>query len=361
MACRKLIISRLLKCALIVAVTLHLPNVKASTENRPAHCPYCSCSILQRWGCVEKTVKDTHVRLALLYRYRSTECGRTFRHYPDGLSSAHQSQRLVQFAALCWVLGLSLRGTSAILSAFPVALSHTSIWWDVQALSRRLKRRLPRPIRVAGLDGVYPKVAGVEQPTLIVVDMGTGQTMALAAIHEKDWRRTMQWLKPLMDEWGVEVLVTYDLKEFAMAVDHLGLEHQICRFHTMRWVWRALTELRKQLGEEHHDLLDQVWQILKTRPPDGQKRLFALWQGIEVRRQRDQRASPLYRLRLLILRLHDNWPKYTLDLRRADVPPTNNATERAIGKWRIRSRSTRGFKSWAGLEAAFLACGNEID
>lgn len=40
------------------------------------------------------------------------------------------------------------------------------------------------------------------------------------------------------------------------------------------------------------------------------------------------------------------------------VPPTNNGTERAIGKWRIRSRSTWEFKSWAGLEAVFLPCGS---
>jgi hypothetical protein len=60
------------------------------------------------------------------------------------------------------------------------------------------------------------------------------------------------------------------------------------------------------------------------------------------------------------LKLHENWQKYTLDRRDASVPATNNATEQAIGKWRIRSRSTRGFKSWAGMEAAFLACGSDL-
>ena len=28
--------------------------------------------------------------------------------------------------------------------------------------------------------------------------------------------------------------------------------------------------------------------------------------------------------------------------------------------WRIRSHSTRGFKSWAGLEGAFLLCSSQI-
>jgi hypothetical protein len=99
---------------------------------------------------------------------------------------------------------------------------------------------------------------------------------------------------------------------------------------------------------------------MKTRPSDGRMRLYALWRGIEARRTRDQATSALYRLRLLILRLQDNWAKYTLDQRDPGVPSTNNGTERAIGKWRIRSHSTRGFKSWAGFEAAFLLCGSEL-
>jgi hypothetical protein len=121
-----------------------------------------------------------------------------------------------------------------------------------------------------------------------------------------------------------------------------------------------LRDLRKQLDEEHHPLVDQVWQILKARPPDGRKRLYALWRGIDARRSRDRETSALYRLRLLILRLHDNWEKYTLDQRLAGVPSTNNGTERAAAKWRIRCHSTRGFKSWAGLEGAFLLCGSQI-
>ena len=108
-------------------VTLHLPAVKASAESRPAQCPYCASPLLQRWGRVTKAVKDPHVQQAQVYRYRCCQCGRTFRHYPEGLTSARQSQRLVVLVALCWVLGLSLRGTSAILSVFPVALSHEQL------------------------------------------------------------------------------------------------------------------------------------------------------------------------------------------------------------------------------------------
>lgn len=341
-------------------VTLHLTDVKIAAENRPKECPYCASQVLQRWGSSLKSVKDTQVDQALVYRYRCTACKRTFRHYPAGVTAAHQSQRLVQFAGLCWVLGLSLRAASAILSAFPVALSHTSIWWDVQALAEGLKRRRPAQVRVLGVNGFYPKLAGREQPTVVAVDLGSGQPLALAAISEKDWRAVVKWLEPIVKEWGVEVIVSDDLKELDMATQRLGVEHQVCHFHLLRWLWRALAELREQLEPEQHAVIDELWQIASQRPPEAKKRLFELWQALPARRSKDQMTSPLYRLRLLILRLSEKWNQYTFDQSVADVPPTNNGTERAIDKWRIRSHSMRGFKSWAGLEGAFLLCGSQI-
>jgi transposase-like protein len=341
-------------------VTLRLPNVKAQVEARPGTCPHCGCPILQRWGGQQRAIKDPHVHHALVYRYRCTDCRRTFRHYPEGVTSAHQSQRLIQLAAVSWVLGLSLRATSAILSVFPVALSHTSIWNDVQALASRLKGKQPQQVRVLGVDGVYPKVKGQEQPTVIAVDLGTGQPVALAAVAEKDWRAVVAWLEPLVEEMGVEVIVTDDLRELAVAVERLQRSHQVCHFHLLRWLWHALEKLRQQLDEQHHPILDEVWQMAKTRPAGAQTRLFALWKELSVRRSRDQKTTALYRLRLLLLRLQENWEKYTLDQRRADVPPTNNGTERVIGRWRIRSHSTRGFKSWLGLEAAFVTCAQDV-
>jgi hypothetical protein len=117
------------------------------------------------------------------------------------------------------------------------------------------------------------------------------------------------------------VLVSDDLKELDPAARRLNLAHQVCHFHVLRWLWRALRDLHKQLEEEHHPLVDQVWQIMKARPPDGRTRLYALWRGIEARRSRDQKTSALYRLRLLILRLHENWEKCTCDQARSEVLP----------------------------------------
>jgi hypothetical protein len=42
-------------------VVLKLPNVKRKTENRPRKCRYCEGTTFQRWGQVNKPVKDVRV------------------------------------------------------------------------------------------------------------------------------------------------------------------------------------------------------------------------------------------------------------------------------------------------------------
>ena len=142
-----------------------------------------------------------------------------------------------------------------------------------------------------------------------------------------------------------------------MVAERLELKHQVCHFHLLRWLWLALEKLRSQVDEAHQALLDEIWQLAKDRPAAAQARLFAIWLELKTRRTKESKTSALYRLRLLVLRLQENWKKYALDQSEPGIPSTNNATEQAIGKWRVRSRSTRGFKSWKGLEASVLVCG----
>ncbi len=97
-------------------VVLQLPNVKRKTEERPKRCCYCGGQTFQRWGYVNKPVKDVRVRNVKVYRYRCCHCWRTFRHYPEGSSRADQTERLRLFAVLLWTLGLSHRAASLILS-----------------------------------------------------------------------------------------------------------------------------------------------------------------------------------------------------------------------------------------------------
>jgi hypothetical protein len=56
----------------------------------------------------------------------------------------------------------------------------------------------------------------------------------------------------------------------------------------------------------------------------------------------------------MIWHLHHGWQTYRLTLEQADVPATNNGTEQAIGRFKGRSKSLRGFKAWSGVERTML-------
>ena len=339
-------------------VTLNLPEVNQKTDSRPRTCPYCSSSLLQGWGTVRKPVRDPQLNEVEVRRFRCCDCGRTFRHYPQGVGAADQSARLQQLAAICWVMGLSLRGVTAVLGAFGLQLCHMSVWRDVQALAEAVS--LPAPpggIRVLGVDGFYASIKGQDSGMVVAVDMGTGDPVALARIDEKDRPALFAWLEALQEQFGVEVVVSDDFNSYYTAANRLGLEQQICRFHYLRWVNRLLNNLQKVLDEQWDPLLDEVRLLLDELPPEGGTRLYELYRQIPPpRRVRDRAVPPLARLQKLLLRLGDNWASYRHFRQQADVPPTNNATERVIGRWRTRSHSVRGLKTWSGLVNAFIVC-----
>ena len=195
----------------------------------------------------------------------------------------------------------------------------------------------------------------------IRAEMDAALREGLARIDEKDRPALFAWLEVLKEELGVEVLVSDDFNSYSTAARRLELDHQICRFHYLRWVNRLLNRLQKQLDDEWADALDEVRQLLEDLPPNGGQRIFQLYRQVQAPpRIRNQPMSPLSRLQKLLLRLSDNWSSYRLFLEQDDVPATNNASERTIGRWRIRSRSVRGFKSWSGLVNAFTLCNSAI-
>jgi hypothetical protein len=168
-------------------VVLKLPDVKRKREDRPKHCPYCKGETFQRWGQVNKPVKDVRVRNVKVYRYRCCQCKRSFRHYPAGSSRADQTERLRLLAVLMWTLGLSYRASSLILSGMNVMVSFMTIWRNVQAEAQSQKKHNQwKPVRVVGLDGAYVLGWGKKQPVLVAVDLGTGKPIALGYVNEHD-------------------------------------------------------------------------------------------------------------------------------------------------------------------------------
>ena len=341
-------------------VVLKLPDVKGYTEKRPTHCPSCKGEIFQRWGGNVREIQDHQVKEAIIYRYRCINCRHTFRHYPEGIDQAQQSQRLRKLAALCWVLGLSYRGIAAVFAVFGVSIARMSAWRDAQEEAGQLKRsRMWKAVRVLGLDGAYVRGWGELRPVLVAVDLGEGEPVAIAYLDEHNPHLVRRWLEPLVKRLGVSVIVTDDLAGYKVVARKLDLEHQICQFHVRRWVGRTLHELQKSVPTEWLWVLEEIQGLLEQLPPEGGRRMFELWKQIPERRTGQAGArSALEQLRRLLIRLSEDWPHYRVFDWQKDVPWTNNGTEQVIGKMKVRSKSVRGYKTQSGMLAGLMLAGS---
>lgn len=356
-------------------VRIQLPTVNPVPAARPKHCPYCGCEILQRWGAAQKPLRDIDYEAVQAYRFRCTECRHTFRHYPDGVDKADLSQRLRCLAAIAWAMGLSLRGVGIIFCAFGegLGLGRSSVWRAVQEKGKELRRRAKanqgtHKVRVLGVDGAWIRLNGETTGVMVAVDMGNGQMVSMEVIDEHDPQSVCSWLKPLVQEFGVEVIVTDDLTTYNTVEEELGVERQVCYFHMRRWVGKALNDLEKKLAVEEGwpewpGVIEQVRQLVEELPPKGDRRLMELWQTVQKEcghRKRREQDTPLQKLARLLVQLMENWGRYRLYLTekgtRLGVPATNNLTEQMIGNGKVRSRTVRGYKSKQGVLAAFLVC-----
>lgn len=341
-------------------VTIKLTDVKSGTSERPNKCPYCEGKTFQSWGQVRKTIRDQKLKEVVVNRYRCCRCHKTFRYYPEGVDRKGQSQRLRKVAAIMWMLGLSYRSMEIVLGFFEVKLSRMSGWRDVQERAGQLTRQQKgRKVRVLGLDAGYFKGMGETQAVMVAVDMGDGQPVAIGFVDERDPQAVKRFLRPLVQQLGVSVVVTDDLMTYRPVTAQLDLEHQVCQFHLRRWVGRTLRELRKTVPEEWLWVVEEIQVMIDELPHDGERRLVQLWKQIpENRRGRmDEPYSPLDHLRYLLIRLAENWRRYRVFDYDRDVPWTNNLTEQAIGRMKMRSRTVRGYKSKQGMLNALMLAG----
>jgi hypothetical protein len=291
-------------------LVLKLPDVKRKAEERPKECPYCAGETIQRWGQVKKPVKDMRCRNVRVYRYRCCRCGRTFRHYPAGTTRADQTERLRMFAVICWRMGLSYRGVSTILSGLRTWLCPMTVWRDAQ--EQKLRRHNEwKPVRVLGLDGAYVLGWGEKRPVLVAVDLGEGQPVAVGYVDEHDPVAVQRWLEPLVQKMGISVIVTNDLFIYKMVAQQPNLEHQICQFHVRRWVGRTLKELGNTLPKEWLWVLAEIKELMEELPPDGNKRLYALWKQVKAPGERRiGQYTAFDHLIDLLIRLSETWPSF---------------------------------------------------
>jgi transposase-like protein len=312
---------------------------------------------------VAKPLKDHRLAEVTVERYKCCGCGRTFRDYPAGVSQATQSQRTVGLAALMYGLGLSCSAAAHLLGALGVDLCAMSVWRDAQVAGEALRRSRPAGrVRVLGADETVFRVKGQETVVGVVTDDQTGMTLAFEVLASSDGEAFRQWLAPFVAQYGGEVLVSDEHPSYGVAAAGLGLDHQLCLAHVRKAVTnrsKAILAQARAEGRAEHEIeqvageLARIRRLVRELPAEGGRQLEQLHRRYldALQPGKGEQASVAYRMRLLTLELWDHWGKLRLHLRRPELglDGTNNGTERAIGKSKMRYKTMRGYKSLAGL------------
>ncbi len=156
-------------------------------------------------------------------------------------------------------MGLSHRNVSRLLSGLKICLCHMSVWRDAQEQAEQIRKQNHwKKVRILGVDGAYvlgwrksaAPGGGEKRPVLVGVDWGAGQVVSVGYVDEYDPGAVQRWLKPLVQQMGVSVIVTDDLFSYRVVAEKLQLGHQVCQFHVRRWVGKTLKELQQTIPKK---------------------------------------------------------------------------------------------------------------
>lgn len=197
------------------------------------------------------------------------------------------------------------------------------------------------------------------------MDGQSGKTLGFEVLLEGDGQAFRKWLDPYAEELGAEVLISDDNDAYGVAAAGLGVEHQLCIAHVRKYLKRRSESILEQAEEEWgnedgkykklEEDLKRLRELLEELPEEGEKRIGQLHREYlwaqSPRKEQAKKACAGYRMRMLTLELWNKWRKIRLYLRRPelDLDGTNNASERSIGRSKVRYKTMRGYKSMEGM------------
>lgn len=189
-------------------IWLILPDVQKTTDSRPNECLYCGSSILQRWGQVRKPLRDATGLLTEIYRYRCGECERTFRHYPEGVDRADQTQRIRQIAGLAWLLGMSTRDVVKTFKDVGIKVSRSNVWREGRRLTEMLDETGDsNNCRRYSIDKKYVHKVSTKLGVVVALSAKNGREVVLGTLDEYNPRVVRSWMESLVDGIDIEVSV----------------------------------------------------------------------------------------------------------------------------------------------------------
>jgi len=236
-------------------------------------------------------------------------------------------------AVMLYLLGLSYGAASILLEALGVYLCKSRIYDAVQAAAQRvpgLKRHnVFEGVRTPALGGDVTSVKchGHWLPLGLTVDDLTGLVLTVDELSGEDAQTLQDWLAPIAEQVGAELLVTDDADGFKTVAEELGLEQQVCKGHVKRNTDELIASLQAALAqgaeqslaalgitpEQAGADLERLRHLILTRQPEGQAELEVLhdrYRGAPPPRK-GQTASLAYRLHLLFLDRWNVWPLLT--------------------------------------------------
>jgi len=373
---------------------LILPEVKADSFSKPQRCANGSCEgkHFQQRQVVKKALRDGGYKEVAARRYGCLRCGRTFRVYPQGVSGAQVSQRVKGMAVMLYLLGLSYGAVELMLGALGVFFSKTSVYRAVQAAGEGVEGMKRSQImkgyqtKAIGADLTYVKCKGKWLPIGVIVDPLNGLVLSIDQLSGEDAQTLQEWIEPIADIVGAQVLVTDDADALKQAADQSGLDQQVCKSHVVRntkEIILSLTQAVETPGEASLAQLEiepvqaladlrRLEELIHSRQPNEQTQVQALYERYAQAAppKKGKSASVAYRMRNLFLDRWNLWPRLTFYRTWNDkdgqpiLDGTNNADERAIGWWvKERYRSMRGYKrelSVLNVSRLIAFCGNRL-
>jgi len=373
---------------------LILPRVEPEEINPPSECPHegCDGTHFQLLQVVKKPLRDTKHSHVMAYRYQCLRCFRTHRVYPKGVSKDHISQRVKGLGILLYLLGLSYGAVSLALDALGVYMCKSRVYDAVQAVAERvpgMKRdQVFENMRTPALGGdlTSVKVKGQWYPLGLTVDDTTGLVLTVDGLSGEDAATLEEWMGPIAEAVGAEVLVTDDADALKTVADDLGRDHQVCKSHVKRNTESLIEGLQSAVAtdadgslaetgvtaEQAQADLKRLGELILSRQPQDVDELETMHFRYLAAAppSTGEKATTAYRLRLLFLDRWNLWPRLTR-YRTWQGPDgetmdgTNNGSERAIGWWiKERYRTMRGYKrpkSAVNVSRLLAWCGNHLN
>jgi hypothetical protein len=237
-----------------------------------------------------------------------------------------------------------------------------------------------------GGDLTSVKVKGQWYPLGLTVDDTTGLVLTVEGLSGEDAATLEEWIEPIAEAVGAQILVTDDADALKTVADNLGRDHQVCKGHVRRNTERLIENLQSTVAtdvdgslatigvtsEQAQADLKRLGELVVQRKPEDVNELETMHYRYLAASPpgTGEKATAAYRLRLLFLDRWNLWPRLTKyrtwrGPNGETLDGTNNGSERAIGWWiKERYRTMRGYKrrkSAVNVSRLLAWCGNHLN